>query len=569
MHHSTSRSNKPFDAFCLSFGFIAICPFVLAGAAPAQPASPPAAENVCQADGADPGSAQESAATDSALLCREIRAIVAAVGTSGNFVLEQTNEDVTASTVHGEQNVIIYNKKLVENLKQTENRWIARLFLAHEIGHHHESHSRLAQNVAEKAKRELEADRFSGMAIAKLGGSFDQMQAGFMTYEEIGGDGYPPREERLAAGKSGWLAVKAPHESFSMAFPSKNSGKTIDWHKQGIDWTTSIAGAKAFVYRETMRDDDYLTLTQADSLETLMIPLVDGDVLSHQAGTEERDFKAIAKVHWRSDPFRALSVAIHPQENPPLGDVPVRCQKKGTAGLVCASPQEKVAIRDIVRGRWRSDANVIYPADWHYRDEPMDGPTVVEPGSASLFAKHNFKATLVTDYFLTTYGELRAMRKAGQDTSGYDTASPLPPPNGPPAAPADQDAAAMIGAAPPVVSPSTPILPQRRSERPADDGNYVALRYVMFKDGKPIESEGYVPIVAAREGWSAIVSYRLLDEQTAGADDRLMQVELTCSARRSLSIEAFSAGCQKVWEAMTRTVSWSQDRLAALTEAAK
>jgi hypothetical protein len=552
----------------------------LCGPTPAQtePAAPEDA--VCEASGSqDAPARQEQDATDDALVCREIQAIAAAVGKPGRFVLEPSTEERAASTVHGENNVILFSKKLVDDLKQSRTRWIARLFLAHELGHHYANHPRLPVNVTEKARRELEADRFSGLALARLGASFDQTKAGFMLYDEGGINGYPSREERLAAGRTGWLAVKAPQEELTLTFAHDDgSSSTTAWRKQGTEWTATITGGLRVLFEETTRDDAYLTLARKDRQEILLVPLAGGEVFSLDPETRQRDFDAIARARWKSDPAQPFAVAAQSQDNPELGVVPVHCKEKGAAGFACASPQEKVAIRDVVQGRWHHDAGVIYPSGWLARPGPANAHTSILPGSATLLARHNFKVTVrLPSPGGITHAQLKARRAAGEDVAAYDANLPLAPPDKVAAAPAGEDVAAAIGVEAAAQPDSAAILAERRSKQAPGDGNYVALRYIVFQGGppcpdpgtdaahcgKPAEAEGYVPIEARPDGWSATVAYHLLDEATARPDDPLQTVQLTCRARRSLSIEAFSAACETVWEAMTRVASWSGSTISS------
>ena len=115
-----------------------------------------------------------------------IEKIVSSVSIPNSFKLVEC-EDINncfATIISGER-YIIYDKEFLDKISEKTNNWGEIFSLAHEIGHHingdliSEVNYRQAKEVtkektnAESRKMELEADKFAGSVIARLGGSIE------------------------------------------------------------------------------------------------------------------------------------------------------------------------------------------------------------------------------------------------------------------------------------------------------------------------------------------------------------------------------------------------------------
>ena len=115
-----------------------------------------------------------------------IEKIVSSVSIPNNFKLVEC-EDINncyATIISGER-YIIYDKEFLDKISEKTNNWGEIFSLAHEIGHHingdliSEVNYRQVNEVtkektnAESRKMELEADKFAGSVIARLGGSIE------------------------------------------------------------------------------------------------------------------------------------------------------------------------------------------------------------------------------------------------------------------------------------------------------------------------------------------------------------------------------------------------------------
>lgn len=99
---------------------------------------------------------------------------------------------------------IIYDDEFLKSLDSTSSGyWASISIFAHEIGHHLSGHT--LDSLGSRPDKELEADRFSGFIMYKLGATLEQAQAAM---KEIGTvnivSTHPPLPNRMAAIRNGW-----------------------------------------------------------------------------------------------------------------------------------------------------------------------------------------------------------------------------------------------------------------------------------------------------------------------------------------------------------------------------
>ncbi|MGB1308233.1 MAG: hypothetical protein ACPG6B_04940, partial [Oceanihabitans sp.] len=99
---------------------------------------------------------------------------------------------------------ILYDMKFMERISnQSNNDWSAISILAHEIGHHLIGHS--LNNQGSNHTFELEADYWSGWALAKLGATLKESQSAInsLRYEKATST-HPANSKRLNEIEKGW-----------------------------------------------------------------------------------------------------------------------------------------------------------------------------------------------------------------------------------------------------------------------------------------------------------------------------------------------------------------------------
>ena len=162
---------------------------------------------------------------DDLKLERFITEMLEKIGTKNRITIKSCqSEQNCAATIKDGVPYILYNPNFLKNTnlnfttksidnqifsaesKYSPSEWELLTILAHEVGHHNQSHlMNQTQNISNKQK-ELEADEFSGFMIYLMGGSLEDAQR--VMYKSIvpldGNSSYPSRKERLAAIKKGF-----------------------------------------------------------------------------------------------------------------------------------------------------------------------------------------------------------------------------------------------------------------------------------------------------------------------------------------------------------------------------
>ncbi len=127
--------------------------------------------------------------------------ILSTVGLVPRFQIYAGNVPNAAAVIDGDQRLIVYSEDWIQN-EIANNRWAAVALLSHEIAHHLNGHT--LEAGGSRPPTELEADKFAGFAVGKLGGSLQDAQWLFKQLSASGSDTHPPRGARLEAVAVGW-----------------------------------------------------------------------------------------------------------------------------------------------------------------------------------------------------------------------------------------------------------------------------------------------------------------------------------------------------------------------------
>jgi hypothetical protein len=103
------------------------------------------------------------------------------------------------------QRVIAYNKRFMEQVRDATERndWSPLSIMAHEIGHHLSGHTLVPGGS--QPPIELEADKFSGFVLYKMGAALEDAQKAIATLiPEADGPTHPGRAKRMSAVEAGW-----------------------------------------------------------------------------------------------------------------------------------------------------------------------------------------------------------------------------------------------------------------------------------------------------------------------------------------------------------------------------
>ena len=138
-----------------------------------------------------------------------IAGIMDVVGLEANFKIKTANVPNVEAAIRHRQRYILYNPEFIRDVNYaTQDKWPAIFILAHEIGHHLNGHTTLGVNS--RPEIEMEADKFAGFILCKMGATLEQAQLAmhFIASTEASKT-HPARMDRLAAIAKGWNKAQA------------------------------------------------------------------------------------------------------------------------------------------------------------------------------------------------------------------------------------------------------------------------------------------------------------------------------------------------------------------------
>ena len=191
-----------------------------------------------------------------------IKDIMDAYSLPQNFIVKAADCKNALATSEGKQRYILYSTAFLENFKQeAHTKWAAYSVLAHEIGHHLSNHDLEEKDPALRKRFELEADRFAGGVLFKLGANLVQAQAGINTFSLEGeSTTHPAKRARLEALSVGWKKAEETanksggdnvdinsdeHKLYKKALDIAPQDKTkaIEWLDKALDINPKFAEA--------------------------------------------------------------------------------------------------------------------------------------------------------------------------------------------------------------------------------------------------------------------------------------------------------------------------------------
>ncbi len=147
----------------------------------------------------------------------QINAILKFSGLSTNFKVYSSPIQNAMATIIDGKRYILYDPTLLRFTDITSGSyWPSMSILAHEIGHHLAGHT--LSGSGSSLSDELEADKYSGFVLYKLGASLEQATAAMQTLaSETDSKTHPAKYKRLQAIAQGWN--EANEQRFSSAVP--------------------------------------------------------------------------------------------------------------------------------------------------------------------------------------------------------------------------------------------------------------------------------------------------------------------------------------------------------------
>jgi hypothetical protein len=156
-----------------------------------------------------------------------VKRITGAVGLEPNFELLQANIPNAAAVVYQQKRYILYSLLFIEKIREvTATDWAALTIMAHEVGHHLNGHT--LGDSGSRPTLELQADKFAGHTVKRVGGTLDQALAAYQIMSAEGTETHPPRSARLEAVTRGWIDASAAATASVPDTPPGAAGKDSD-----------------------------------------------------------------------------------------------------------------------------------------------------------------------------------------------------------------------------------------------------------------------------------------------------------------------------------------------------
>lgn len=189
-----------------------------------------------------------------------LKSIMKYTGLPTNFLLIAADVDNAAAAIYENKRYILYNQRFMEEVRnRTKSKFGALSILSHEIGHHLSGHTLLDSEA--RPGLELEADRFSGFILAKMGATLDEACLAMDIYGSNNPSlTHPVKRTRLAAIVNGWK--EAMEES------QKNTVKEIESPAiKGIHVIEVVGKAKYITIRSRNLSPDEFRLGNSGTSE--------------------------------------------------------------------------------------------------------------------------------------------------------------------------------------------------------------------------------------------------------------------------------------------------------------
>ena len=160
----------------------------------------------------------------------QMKSILSYTGIPMNFEFYSANILNACATMIEDERFILYDPRLFQYADiLSDDYWSSMSILAHEIGHHLSGHT-LKFTRANQHQKELEADKFSGFVLYKMGATLQQSKAAISNLgTEVDTDSHPSKYRRFEAVEEGWN--EANNQRFNSALPPPPNDNVADFYE--------------------------------------------------------------------------------------------------------------------------------------------------------------------------------------------------------------------------------------------------------------------------------------------------------------------------------------------------
>lgn len=208
----------------------------------------------------------------------QIKNILSFSGLPTNFEIFSANIQNAAAVIINNNRYILFDPNLLDYVDvNSDSYWASMSILAHEIGHHLSGHT--LGSESDSKQNELEADKFSGFVLFKMGATLNQAQNAMSRLgSENDSDTHPSKYKRLGMIKQGW--EEASQQRYESAIPPPPSDDSSFEGKYGYV-------KNEFFKNELINEIELADVNFGQVIDKYEYALQEGIIIDvHKSGTE-------------------------------------------------------------------------------------------------------------------------------------------------------------------------------------------------------------------------------------------------------------------------------------------
>lgn len=169
-----------------------------------------------------------------------LNSIMKHTGLPTNFFLVAADVDNAAAAIYQNKRFILYNQRFMEEVKnKTHSKFAPLSILSHEIGHHLSGHTLLEADA--RPNLELEADRFSGFILAKMGASLEETCIAMEIYgSNTASATHPSKRTRISAIVNGWKEAIEDNQN-------KSENEVVSHNNSQVQYIIDVVGEAKYI----------------------------------------------------------------------------------------------------------------------------------------------------------------------------------------------------------------------------------------------------------------------------------------------------------------------------------
>lgn len=242
----------------------------------------------------------------------QIKSILSYSGLPINFEIYSSDIENAVAVMIDNKRYIIYDPKLLQYTDENSNSyWTSMSILAHEIGHHLSGHT--LNNNDDKLNNELQADKFSGFILYKLGATLIQAQTAINQLgTEQDTDTHPSKYKRMDIIKMGW--EEASVQRYESAIPPPPSDDKSFGGEKG-------SYKDEFFKEEIIGEKELNEENFGGVINKYNYPFLEGIIIDVEKKGYDGDMRAENFDRNPSDKNMTLTIQMTKDSKSPFGDI--------------------------------------------------------------------------------------------------------------------------------------------------------------------------------------------------------------------------------------------------------